>query len=198
MKAVRRGRETIVANLLSAARVPLAGLLWVAPHVPAWTLSVVAIAGLTDVLDGWVVRRARRRLVRLRDPGAYAARPGNGAFVDGLADKVFVVSAVLVVATVTRAPWWALVALALRELLFIPIMLTYWVAPRGRRERVDFTAGIPGKGATLAQFVALLLGLIDHPLFVEAALGAGFLGVVAVLYYVARVIAEPAEAPAGP
>lgn len=191
-----RDRAVLVPNLLSFARVPLAGLLWIAPREPAWTLSVLFTAGLTDVLDGWLIRRARRRLFAQHDPGAYAATSAQGAFIDGMADKVFVLSAVLVLVVAADPPWWALVALAAREILFVPLMIGYRLAPSSLRARVSFTADVPGKAATIAQFVAIVLGLLHHPLFVEVALGAGALGAIAAAYYLARVLGAPA-APSG-
>jgi phosphatidylglycerophosphate synthase len=171
---------------MSLARVPLAGLLWVAPAEPLWTLSVVSVAGVTDVLDGWLVRRARRRRHRAHDPGALAASAGRGAFIDGFADKVFVVSAVFLLARTIDPPIWSLVLLALRELLFIPLMVTYRLNPAEKRARVDFSAGALGKLATLAQFTALLLGLVDHSLFVPCAILAGLIGAAAALAYATR------------
>lgn len=181
-----RARDGLVPNLLSLSRIPLAGLLWAAPSVPAWTLSVLAVAGITDVLDGWLVRRVRARRLRERDPGALAAHTSQGAFIDGMADKVFVVSAVALLAWCLRPPWWILAILVLRELLFLPLLVFYRAAPQHLQRRVDFTAGVPGKVATLAQFTALVLGLLHHPAFVPAALVAGALGMLATLYYVVR------------
>lgn len=181
-----RSRDVLLPNLLSLARVPLAGLLWVAPEEPLWTLSVVSVAGVTDVLDGWLVRRARRRRHQAHDPGALAANAGRGAFIDGFADKVFVVSAIFLIARTIDPPIWALVLLALRELLFIPLMVTYRLNPAEKRARVDFSAGPLGKAATLAQFAALVLGLLDHPLFVPCAILAGLIGAGAALAYATR------------
>lgn len=191
-------REVLVPNLLSLSRIPLAGLLWVAPREPAWTLSVLVVAGVTDVLDGWLVRRIRRQRVRDHDPGALAATVGRGAFIDGLADKVFVVSAIFVVAVTMHPPWWSLLVLALREIAFTPMMILYRMASHESRQRVDFTAGFVGKTATFAQFVALVLGLIDLPAFVPAAIVAGALGAVAALYYALRAAREPGRASARP
>jgi phosphatidylglycerophosphate synthase len=181
-----RGRDVLLPNLLSLARVPLAGLLWIAPTEPLWTLPVVSIAGVTDVLDGWLARRARRRRHRDADPGAFAASAGRGAFIDGFADKVFVVSAVFVLALTLHPPVWALVLLASRELLFVPLMLTYRLNPAEKRARVDFSAGPLGKLATLTQFAALVLGLLGHSLFVPSTILAGIVGTVAALEYSVR------------
>lgn len=181
-----RGRDVLVPNLLSLARIPLAGLLWIAPAEPLWTLPILFIAGLTDVLDGWMVRRIQRRRHEAHDPGAFAAHTGRGAFIDGLADKVFVVSAVLVLALTTHPPAWVFAMLAMRELLFLPLMLAYRLSPAEMRARVDFTAGPVGKGATLAQFLALVLGLLHSSLFVPAAIVAGIAGTLAALEYAVR------------
>jgi phosphatidylglycerophosphate synthase len=182
-----RARLHIVPNLLSLARVPLGLMLWIAPAVPAWTLTVVAAAALSDMLDGWFARRARRRLwERHHDPGALAASAARGALIDGAADKFFVVSAVLVLAWTLRPDPWVLVFLASRELLFVPVMVAYRMVPGALRRTVDFTAGRTGKTATLAQFVALVLGLLGSPLFVSAAVTAGLLGVLATLGYLVR------------
>ncbi len=186
-----RERELLLPNLLSFSRIPLAGLLWVAPFEPAWTLPVLAVAGITDVLDGWLARRARRRRAAMHDPGAWAAHETRGAFIDGLADKVFVVSTVGVLAYTIGPAWWLLVVLAMREVLFVPLMLAYRAAPPKLRQRVDFTAGFPGTAATLAQFSAVVLGLLRSPHFDRAAIVAGFLGAAATLVYVTRVFEEP-------
>lgn len=184
--AADRGSELFVPNLLSFSRVPLAGLLWVAPHRPAWTIGVMLIAGLTDVLDGWLVRRARRRRARLRDPGAFAANAARGAYIDGLADKVFFVSTVALLAWTIAPPLWLIAVLALREVLFVPLMLLYHFAPAPLRHQVDFTAGVPGKLATVAQFGAVVLGLLRSGWFQTAAIAAGFLGAVATISYTVR------------
>lgn len=187
----------LIPNLLSLSRIPLGALLWVAPRSPVWTLSIVAVAGLTDVLDGWLMRRARKKRWNEDDVGAFAANAARGAFIDGLADKIFVISAVLVLSVMLDAPFWLVCVLAARECLFVPMLIVYKLAPDDMRERVHFTAGIPGKVATIAQFVALVLGLLRHPFFTVAAIVAGSLGVFAVAFYVARTFGRT-DAPRNP
>lgn len=183
----RRDRWILVANGLSLSRVPLAALIWVAPREVIWVLSIVAIAGVTDVLDGWVVRRGKARAWRDGDRGALAATVARGAIIDGLADKVFVVSTVGVLLFVAQPSWWIAGALLSRELLMFPAMVAYRFAPATIRERVDFASGPVGKAATVAQFVAIALGLLGHPFFVHVALVAGLLGASSAVYYVGRV-----------
>lgn len=190
-----RERSILLANALSFSRVPLAGALWIAPAEPAWVLSVVAIAGLTDVLDGWVVRRAKREAWAAGDPGAYAAHVARGEVIDGLADKVFVASTVLALWVVARPPWWALGALLSRELLLFPAMIAYRFLPAERRRKIDFTAGVAGKAATFFQLAALCAGFLDEQVvFTPTAVAAGVLGALAAAIYVVRALREPPQA----
>ncbi|MCA9608672.1 MAG: hypothetical protein KC619_23875 [Myxococcales bacterium] len=187
----RRERSILVANGLSLSRIPLALALWVAPASPAWVLSLIAVAGLTDVLDGWVVRRAKREAWAAGNPGAYAAHVARGEVIDGFADKVFVASTVLALWFVARPPWWALGALLSRELLLLPAMLLYRLLPEERRRKIDFTAGIAGKAATFFQLAALCAGFLElDGVFGPAAVLAGALGALAAAIYVARALRE--------
>ncbi|MGE0784962.1 MAG: CDP-alcohol phosphatidyltransferase family protein [Sandaracinaceae bacterium] len=182
-----RERSILIANGLSLSRVPLALALWIAPSSAAWVLSVIAVAGLTDVLDGWVVRRARREAWAEGDPGAYAAHVARGEVIDGFADKIFVGSTVLALWFVARPAWWALGALLAREVLLVPAMIAYRLLPPERRRKVDFTAGPVGKAATFFQLTALVAGFLEQELvFRPAAVLAGGLGALAAAIYVAR------------
>jgi phosphatidylglycerophosphate synthase len=196
--AADRGRDALIPNLLSLSRIPLGALLWVAPQAPAWTLSIVLVAGVTDVLDGWLLRRARRKRWKQDDVGAFAANAARGAFIDGLSDKIFVVSAVLLLWLMLGVPFWLVCVLATREWLFVPMLVVYKFAPDDMRERVTFTAGVPGKVATIAQFVALVLGLLRHPFFEGAAIAAGALGAFAVAFYLVRTFSRRDDAPRRP
>lgn len=187
----REDSGRIVANTLSLSRVPLAGLIWVAPESPLWVLAVLGVAGITDLADGWVMRRWAARRWAASDRGAFAASVARGAALDGLADKIFVASAMSALFFVHQPPLWIVVALLTRELLLAPLMIVYRFAPEAQRSRVDFTAGVPGKAATLAQFSALILGFVGHPLLGEMAMGVAFLGAVSVLHYVVRAFIAP-------
>ena len=195
--SARRDRWILLANGLSLSRVPLAGLLWIMPRSPWWVLSIVAIAGLTDVLDGWVVRRGKAKAWADGDRGALAATVARGEVIDGFADKVFVVSTVACLLFVEQPPWWVAGALVARELTMLPAVIVWRLAPAAFRERVSFTAGPIGKAATAAQFAAIVLGFLDHALFVHVAVVAGLLGFVSTVYYVGRPFFRRDAAPAG-
>lgn len=195
VRIAREDRGRFVANALSVSRIPLAALLWVMPGSPAWVLSLMVLAGLTDVLDGWVIRRWHARRWAERDAGAFAASLARGAFIDGLADKIFVASTVAVLVVAVSPPWWTIPVLLARELFLSPFMVAFRFASRERQASVDFTSGPIGKAATIAQFAALVLGFLDpvigpalgQPrLFPTAVVVAGTLGVAAALGYVFR------------
>jgi len=175
-------------NVLTLSRIPLAAAIWVAPAWAPWTLSIIALAGVSDVLDGWLVRRRRRRLASHHDAGAWAAGTGQGAFLDGLCDKIFVVSVLLAVAVAIAPPIHLVLLIAARELLTAGFAVAWKVLPSSWREAHDFTAGLPGKVATVAQFGAIILAILGLPLFEPVAWVAGALGVAAVAYYFVRTV----------
>ena len=167
---------------LTLVRIPMAGLLWLAPGNPAYLLAMMAVAGLTDVLDGFLARRWKRRsgTPDLRDAGAW---------LDPLCDKIFVVSALAAVAWAARPPLWTLPLIAARELLQIPMYA--WLRRGGRLRRFDFRAAAVGKLATVMQFAAVAAILLRHPAAIPLAWAAGGAGVAAVVYYARRVTKAP-------
>ncbi len=163
--------------LLTLSRIPLAGLVWLAPGSPGYVLGLMGAAGLTDVLDGFLARRYKRRAGTpdLRDAGAW---------LDPLCDKVFIVSALAAVAWAARPPLWTLPLIAARELLQIPMFA--WLKGRGILRRFDFRAAAVGKLVTVIQFAAVGAILLRHPAALPLAWAAGVVGIAAVAYYARR------------
>ncbi len=179
-----------IANLLSLARVPLAllfAVVLVAPWGGPWVaLLVLALAGLTDALDGIFARRAATQLA----PGAGSVAPaGTGSWLDPICDKIFV-------ATVLGAIWFhgrpslTLLGLILaRELVQLPLSLIYAVVPTLRRWlRYDFRASVLGKAATVLQFTAITALLFQSPAALMAAWVSFGVGLLALADYVRRAI----------
>jgi cardiolipin synthase len=157
---LRLAPEHIVSlpNALTLVRVPLAGLLWIAPDSQQWFFAILATAALSDVLDGRVARALRaRHLARGGDAREIGEAAATGAWLDPLCDKLFVVSAVAVVAWTYRPPASLCLLVATREIILVPLTVGYWVAQRIRRRmRFDFRAGLLGKATTVAQFGAIV------------------------------------------
>lgn len=138
----------------------------------------MAVAGLTDVLDGWVARRT----------GA-AGRRSAGAWLDPLCDKLFMVSLLAAVWFAAKPGASVLVLLAARECLQLPLLLAFPFVPRiGGRERFDFTAALLGKATTVAQFIAISVILFRPDWATVPAAATAPLGTAAAIRYWARAL----------
>lgn len=170
-------------NLLTFSRVPLAAAMWIDPRAPWLLVGSMLLAGITDVLDGWVARRLRARL----PPDKRLASARRGAWLDPLCDKVFIASAVGVV-FVAVGPDLVLVGLlVLRDLLEAPFVLLHRLIPSLRRRLpYDFSAGRAGKLTTVVQFGALVALRLGLALVVPLVVLAAALGIVAFGEYLVR------------
>ena len=141
-----RNRVWTVPNLLSMLR--LAGVpvfLWLVlgPEADGLALLLLAVAGVTDFLDGYLARR-------------WGQTSMFGQILDPVADRLYILAVVVGLALRDVIPWWAAVSLPLRDLLLwglVPLLRTrgYSALP------VHFL----GKAATfnlLYAFPLLLLG----------------------------------------
>ena len=172
-------------NLVSLIRLPLAVAFPIVSSRPARALGVLALAAVSDIVDG----RLARRLGQVTF---------TGAIVDPFADKVFAISVVLTLLARHALPLWAVPALLARELCEAPLLA--WLVATGRHrgaELREVTASAPGKAATVAQFAAVMAA-IAWP----AALGpllavAAPVGVVAGVAYWRRAVGAP-KPPRGP
>jgi CDP-diacylglycerol--glycerol-3-phosphate 3-phosphatidyltransferase len=129
-------------NKLTLVRIGLAPLFVVAvalSHFYAYLAALVllALAALTDLADGRIARKT-------------GTRSAFGEFADPLADKLFVVTALVSFAAVDAVPWWLALIVIWRELLVTS--LRAYAAHRG----VDIPPSKLGKAKTLLQMVAVL------------------------------------------
>ena len=111
-----------------------------------WAFAVFVIASLTDMVDGYVARH-------------YHQVSDFGKFVDPLADKLLVVSCILVFTEWGRFPSWATMIVLTREFAVTGLRLV--AAANGR----VIAAGWSGKIKTACTMVGLCVMLIftTHP-----------------------------------
>lgn len=133
-----------IANAFTFLRValvpPFAWLLvFRDPALPVLAACVFAFAAATDAVDGWLARRLQ--LVS-----------GFGQFLDPLADKILVGTALVPLAADGRLPWWAVIVILVREFL-VGVVFRIWLARTGRA----LPASHAGKIKTITQIVAVLL-----------------------------------------
>jgi cardiolipin synthase len=167
-------------NLLSLARLPLGALFWAVlgamPGRALPGLAVLALAAVTDILDGMAARRSGTDLA------------GVGSWLDPLCDKLFV-GAVLGALHVQRGvPLRLLALIVARELLQLPMSLVYRMIPTLRQWlHYDFRASRLGKAATISQFLAITALIVGVPARVPVAF-AFALGIIALADYVKRAV----------
>jgi len=187
---------TSLPNLLSLSRLPLGGVFWVAlGPTPTMTnavlaIGVMALAAVTDVLDGTIARRR----------GMSTA--GMGSWLDPICDKLFVGAVLAALHFERGVPLWLLAVIVARELMQLPMVLVYRAFPTLRHWlRYDFRASHFGKAATIMQFLAIGSLVMGWTAAVPFAWGAFGLGLVALADYVRRAVkigkqrlVEPEEA----
>ena len=170
-------------NVLSMMRLPLAALFpLVVDDAPA-ALAVLAAAGLTDVLDGWLARRSGQTTT-------------VGAVVDPIADKVFAATVVITLLYHRQMPGWALPPLLSREILEAPLVI--WVLLTRRARRSEARANVPGKLATTVQFAAVLSAIAAPSLVSVTLIAAAVAGGAAGVSYWARELGRDRQLPQGP
>ncbi len=175
------------ANTLTLTRLPLAVLMWLHPESTGWTLTLTALAGVSDLLDG--------RLARMERSGPHPA----GVWLDPVCDKFFVLSALGAVSYARRPPRAFLLMVASREILQIPLasmLLLNSPGPPGEK-MVNVRAAHIGKATTAVQFLAIGSLLIHRPRVSRAlAVSAAILGPAAAAWYMARAFRDLQTSPA--
>lgn len=147
------------ANLLTLCRIPLAlFLLFVAPLSPAFFLFYV-LAGITDMLDGPLARRSHT-----------ANR--TGAWLDSLADTVFLAAVLFRLLPAVTLPHWAPWAL----LILFLLRCAAWLVGSLKFRRFAALHTIANKVTGAALFCApFLLPLISTDMLcIALCLLAGF------------------------
>ncbi|WP_026167260.1 CDP-alcohol phosphatidyltransferase family protein [Balneola vulgaris] len=140
-------------NILSALRIVLApvflymylqgGLVW-----GGLSILVFTIAAITDFFDGHYARK-------------YQIETPLGVFLDPLADKFLTFSAFIVLPFVdpTQFPWWAVIAIIIRD-VFMTTLRIY-----AKRKKILMKTRYTAKTKTTIQlvflYIALLLGLFQ-------------------------------------
>jgi cardiolipin synthase len=111
-----------VPNLLSLLRMGLTPLfiISVVNAQPVAALSIFAIAGITDALDGYIAR-------------TYGQQSRLGAYLDPIADKLLLMSAYVVLAIPglhhgAPIPVWVTVLVLARDLLILTFALVFYLA----------------------------------------------------------------------
>ncbi len=176
-------RVLTIPNVLSVLRllgVPL--FLWlILRHEDGWALTVLALSGITDYLDGKIARRFH-----------LVSRVGQ--LLDPIADRLYIVSTLFGLGWRDIIPWWFVGLLLARELLLAALMFAL-----KRVGQIGLPVHFVGKAATLNllyAFPVILLGQVSGPVgAVALPVGWAFAWWGTALYWLAAVLYAVQAAP---
>lgn len=138
--------QVTLPNAITVARIGLIvvfGVLLVR-SADAWAITVLAVAGASDFLDGFLARK----LGQTSD---------LGRFLDPAADRLLTAVVVLGLAWRDIIPWW-LVALLLARDIMMGVALLWWRRRGAATPKVTFL----GKSAQFALYVFLPLAYLAY------------------------------------
>lgn len=169
MIAVRRRRERVASTLPSSTAngltvlrglAAIVLLVWLLVEGVGWgQLGLFVVAAASDWADGFIARAS-----------------GNvsifGKLADPVTDKLLVLGALAPLSLMGIVPWWATVAMAIREVLMTVLRFTVLLGQ-------DTAAKLPGKAKTVLQLVAVTVCLAPEPSLGWLQLGLVTLAVAA-------------------
>lgn len=134
-----------IPTWLTLARIVMIPVLIAVFYLPwKWTsvasMLVFVLAAVTDWLDGWIARR-------------YHLYSAFGAFLDPVADKLMVATALFLIVQAHPTPWMAFWAAVIVGREIAVSALREWMAELGQRATVKVQA--LGKFKTIVQMVAI-------------------------------------------
>ena len=162
-----------IPNIITFARiilVPVFVIIFYLPHQWSyiWAAALFAVAGATDWFDGYLARRMNQE-TKL------------GAFLDPVADKLMVVTAIVLLVEVHANPWLAIPSLVIVGREVAVSALREWMAEIGERANVSVSS--IGKVKTTVQIISIAILLAHKPDFADPVVVIGY-----VLFYVATAL----------
>ncbi|MFA6032981.1 MAG: CDP-diacylglycerol--glycerol-3-phosphate 3-phosphatidyltransferase [Myxococcota bacterium] len=137
-------------TLLRIALIPLA-LVLLSRDTPAfcfWGTLIFAVASATDFLDGYIARNWNMITI-------------TGKFLDPLADKLIVISTLLVLLPMGRVPAWAVIIIVARELAITSLRAM------AAGEGMVMAAGQEGKWKTALQLTGMVGLMVNYPYIIN-------------------------------
>lgn len=161
-----------IPNILSTLRLGLACLFPFSPE-ELWIWLILG-SGASDFLDGWCARR-------------WKVSSWQGGLLDAVADKMFMLAALITFTMTGKFPIWWIPAVIARDLT-VGIAAGYAATIRSWESFREMGARWSGKLATAGQFILLLTvvlfpGMIPLALFVTVSCSVIAAGDYGLLFY---------------
>jgi len=141
-----KGNILSVPNALSLLRIvltPVIAYAIVQNHL-ALALGVMMAAGLTDMLDGAIARYFDQRTL-------------VGAYLDPLADKLMLISAIVALFVGGKVPLFLFLAVIFRDIIIVIGAILYEVVTHKLEMQPTYTS----KATTFLQIVLVIVALLD-------------------------------------
>lgn len=157
---------TFTPNWLTVLRIALIPSgVWALFHSPSNTWQCIAwliyfTLGMTDILDGHWARKTNRTTAL-------------GAFLDPVADKALIGSAMISLAILDRFPWWIVIVILVREIgitIFRLLVIKDGVIPASKGGKIKTLTQNFGVSFYILPLPELLLPLRDGLMAVAIAL----------------------------
>lgn len=152
-------RVMTLPNVLSFIRLLAVGVFgWlILEGQDVAAVILLAASGATDWLDGFLARRLKQRTAL-------------GAKLDPVADRLYILMAIIALTVRGMMPWWLLVILVARDVMLVLLM------PSLRRSGIlALPVNLVGKAATMCLLLALPLILLAATPMVELSF-VGWIG----------------------
>lgn len=140
------------------------------PYSMGWALTVLLLAGLTDIVDGYLARK-------------YHWVSEVGKLLDPLADKLTMLSVILSFIIDGRISWLAAALLILRDAAMIVVSLIFHL--RGKK---TMPANVWGKATTVLYYITLVALMFSLPLANVLLWGTIVISFLTSLIYLSQVI----------
>ncbi len=135
-----------IPNLLTLGRILLTPFIIYAilEHQPMLALLLMAIAGLTDMLDGAIARYFNQRSI-------------VGAYMDPLADKLMLIGSFVTLFVIDQIPLFLFIAVLFRDVIIIIGAIAYELVTH----KLEMEPSMASKVTTFLQIVFVLATLAD-------------------------------------
>jgi len=160
---------TTPANLISLSRIPIVILMMFTFEHKALFLTLLVLAMISDLLDGYVARMSRPTKL--------------GAILDPACDKVFFVLLIIFLAIVSGLSVIHVILLLLRDIYMILMYMVLFFHKKRERLRDALKARWAGKLTTALQFIAVLWLASGFSMFEYVLTAVGVLSLAAIIDY---------------
>ncbi|MDX8391879.1 MAG: CDP-alcohol phosphatidyltransferase family protein [Mariprofundaceae bacterium] len=134
-----------IPNLLTLSRILLTPFIvyFILEEQPLQALILMAVAGVTDMLDGAIAKY-------------FDMRTTVGSYLDPMADKLLLVSTIICLFYVEEVPLFVFLAVVFRDAIIVAGAAVYEVVTR----RLEMQPTLLSKATTTVQIVYVLLALL--------------------------------------